>query len=247
MHGHSIDCCIIIIFYTPPLLPPFPLVLSLPPPPLPAHRQLLFTDKNVLQHELGEGREAFGRHRRRGGQAVKSQASQQMGTVQGDQKMEEEGKQGEGGVSPPAQKESEVEGEREGRGGGEGVLPEGLPTSVGQTEDHEGASRLTQAKEKEEEVVSEPAVLGGNPELNISLPDPPPERETPPSPLPEPLSPSEVSKVREEVASMVALGRQQVLTLPACSSFFIEPVEWMGSQLLGHMEGKVCVCVCVCV
>jgi len=76
----------VVLFYTPPLLPPFPLVLS---PPLPAHRQLLFTDKDVLQHELGEGREAFGRHRRRGGQAVKSQASQQMGTVQGDQKMED--------------------------------------------------------------------------------------------------------------------------------------------------------------
>ncbi len=54
------------------------------------------------------------------------------------------------------------------------------------------------------------------------------------------LTPADMARVRAQVASVVALGNQSwVRVSSACSSYFIEPVEWMGDLLLGEVEGKV--------
>ena len=59
---------------------------------------------------------------------------------------------------------------------------------------------------------------------------------------PPPLTPDELARVRAQVASVVALGAQpslSPLTPQACSSYFVEPVEWMQPMLVGQVEGKV--------
>ena len=167
------------------------------------------------------------------------------------------------------------EGSREGRGEGESSLKGRTQTKKdeggGREEEHSGGvelnpnriktengGKLTNIKpginkkvakrENEESEKATEVILGGNPALQGSLP------ETPSLSLPEPLLPSpellEQQKEREKKRGEEGVGGVVVthqLTLPACSSLFIEPVEWMGAQLLGHMEGKVCVCGCVCV
>ena len=64
---------------------------------------------------------------------------------------------------------------------------------------------------------------------------------TPPTPTtPPPLTPTELARVRAHVASVVALGNQSTDHVSqACSSYFLEPVEWMEPALLGSVEGKV--------
>ena len=56
---------------------------------------------------------------------------------------------------------------------------------------------------------------------------------SPPNPQ---YSPDDLAKVRAEVGSVVALSSQPS---KACSSFFLEPLEWMETALLGTVEGKV--------
>ena len=54
------------------------------------------------------------------------------------------------------------------------------------------------------------------------------------------LTPADLARVRKQVATVVAMGNHSSPLIPkACSSYFIEPVEWMETQLLGHVEGKV--------
>lgn len=54
-------------------------------------------------------------------------------------------------------------------------------------------------------------------------------------------SPDDLAKVRAEVTSVVALSNQPTSSHPSktCSSFFLEPLEWMEPALLGTVEGKV--------
>ena len=54
-----------------------------------------------------------------------------------------------------------------------------------------------------------------------------------------PHTSSEQAKVRAMLAEMVARDHQVRACYPACSSVFIEPVEWVGSSVLGNNEGKV--------
>lgn len=162
-------------------------------------RQLLFTDSDVLQHELGEGKRSFQRHKRK------------------------KDKQGE-----VAQRREEEEQPIDG-------VAEGNNTST-----QEGDLKVIGEKKVDGEV-SEEAVLGGNQELSMALPESPLGQDDPSLP-PAPLTHAELSKMREELAAMV-VQRGQPLTFAACSSYFIEPVTWMGQTLLGHMEGKVCVCL----
>lgn len=61
-----------------------------------------------------------------------------------------------------------------------------------------------------------------------------------------PVTPPELAELRAHLASVVATD--SCSSSPQCSSYFIEPVEWMEAILLGHVEGKVsefCVdCLC---
>ena len=50
---------------------------------------------------------------------------------------------------------------------------------------------------------------------------------------------TELTRVREEVASVVVMGNQMVVGGASCSSYFIEPVEWMDAVVVGCLEGKV--------
>ena len=59
---------------------------------------------------------------------------------------------------------------------------------------------------------------------------------------PPPLTLDELARVRAQVASLAT--HSSPLTPHTCSSYFIEPVEWMEPTLLGHVEGKVRVCCC---
>lgn len=159
-------------------------------------RQLLFTDSDVLQHELGEGKKSFQRNKRK-------RDKQEV-----TQRREEE--------------EQPIEG----------------VTASNKTSVQEGDLKIVGEK-KDDGEVSEEAVLGGNQEVAMTLPDTPLGQDDQPLP-PASLTPAELSKMRKELASMVVQGGQSSLTFAACSSYFIEPVTWMGQALLGHMEGKVC-------
>ena len=57
------------------------------------------------------------------------------------------------------------------------------------------------------------------------------------SPTSPPLTLDELARVRAQVASLAT--HSSPLTPNTCSSYFIEPVEWMEPTLLGHVEGKV--------
>lgn len=159
-------------------------------------RQLLFTDSDVLQHELGEGKRSFQR------------------------------------LKQKKDKQAEVPHKRE----EEERVTDQDETALARVQE----GNLEVVGEKDDGEVLGPAVLGGNQELGMTLPDLPLGRDDLSLP-PAPLTPADLSKMREELASIVVHGGQGSSTFAACTSYFIEPVAWMGQALLGHMEGKVCV------
>ena len=59
------------------------------------------------------------------------------------------------------------------------------------------------------------------------------------NPLPVPVTSTELATLRAHLASVVAAESSSCSASPSCSSYFIEPVEWMETFLLGHVEGKV--------
>ena len=56
---------------------------------------------------------------------------------------------------------------------------------------------------------------------------------------PVPVIPTELAKLRAQLASMVATDSSSSSSSARCSSYFVEPVEWMEAILLGQVEGKV--------
>ena len=55
-----------------------------------------------------------------------------------------------------------------------------------------------------------------------------------------PVTPTELAELRAHLAAVVAMDNSSSCSAsPSCSSYFIEPVEWMETMLLGHVEGKV--------
>ena len=62
------------------------------------------------------------------------------------------------------------------------------------------------------------------------------ERDSVPEKTPVPVTPTELAELRAHLASVVAMGNSSYIK---CSSYFIEPVEWMEATLLGQVEGKV--------
>ena len=201
-------------------------------------RKLLFTDSDVLQHELGEGREAFRwQKRKKGGQGGSAGVTQSRETVQ---QMEghwdgQDEAMIEGVDSLPQQQSVGLQNEEDG-----GVATSLHDAAASPNSGPECHKELGELKKRDKDA-PELAVLGGNPDLEVALPDPPLGRSDPSQlPAPSPLTPADLAKMREEVASVLAQGVQgSALTLAACSSYFIEPVAWMGDMLLGHLEGKV--------
>ena len=55
---------------------------------------------------------------------------------------------------------------------------------------------------------------------------------------PVPVTPAELAELRAHLASVVATANSSS-PFSKCSSYFIEPVEWMEAILLGQVEGKV--------
>ena len=62
------------------------------------------------------------------------------------------------------------------------------------------------------------------------------EGATAPEGTPVPVTPTELAELRAHLASVVAMGNSSSIK---CSSYFIEPVEWMEATLMGQVEGKV--------
>jgi hypothetical protein len=61
-----------------------------------------------------------------------------------------------------------------------------------------------------------------------------------PDHTPVPVTPTELAELRAHLATVVAMDTSSSCSAsPNCSSYFIEPVEWMETLLLGHVEGKV--------
>ena len=56
---------------------------------------------------------------------------------------------------------------------------------------------------------------------------------------PVPVTPTELAELRAHLATVVAMDSTSYSASSKCSSYFIEPVEWMETLLLGHIEGKV--------
>lgn len=205
-------------------------------------RQLLFTDGDILQHDLGEGRESFQRHKQKKGRRSWSAGTTQHGdpTLQKEQRQDNISGQdqeavGEGRASSLLRqdiksKEAGIDGQ--GTEALDAVLDDNMTSS---RESHQESDERGKKKDEEE---SDQAVLGGNLDLCAVLPDTPWGQNDPSRLHPAPLTPADISNAREEVIALRAKGAP--LILPACSSYFIEPVAWMGQALLGHMEGKVC-------
>jgi hypothetical protein len=54
------------------------------------------------------------------------------------------------------------------------------------------------------------------------------------------VTPAELAELRAHLATVVAMDTTSSYSAsPSCSSYFIEPVEWMETLLLRHVEGKV--------
>ena len=151
-------------------------------------RQLLFTDRDVLQHELGEGRASFQRQRRkRESCGVGATATGNTGLYESRNMV---------AVEEMKDEMSSLEEVEEGM---ERLLEPGHVIAV-QQELESTREVAALSKKKEEECVREEGVLGGNPECQLSPPDIPwPGPLTPSSPLS--LTPADVSAVRQEVAS----------------------------------------------
>jgi hypothetical protein len=120
-----------------------------------------------------------------------------------------------------------------------------LATEIGSQEEIEFAPRelgwsdggtCERTKREEEDGLSEEVVLGGNPDCPAAgIPGAPWDHT--PSLLP---TETEASAMRREVGTLLAQRAAHSFSLsPNCTSYFIEPVAWMGDALLGHLEGKV--------
>lgn len=185
-------------------------------------RRLLFTDDSLLQHELGEGQTAFPRYKR------SHPASSPPKVVKEEHPPS----------SPPSGSETGAEGGGRGEPEGGEVEPETLSSSLATNTDSSitdcaaGEKVISDASSKQ---TSEHSTSEGVPPASSQGEDSPSSAST--SSLPA-LTIADLARVRAQVASVVALGNQSSVS-SACSSYFIEPVEWMGELLLGEVEGKV--------
>ena len=198
----------------------------------------------MLQHELGGGQAAFKWHKRSRQDPLPPTYGPGQGTVAGqtvaalsdgktgspvEDTVEE---RGEGSLDGFREIETAVadltlEGGRATTSLGTGTAPD---SPNGRSSEQSPQNQDTDGKEPNDHVTKEPEAPLGHPGTS-----PPLTPTTPP-----PLTPTELARVRAQVASVVAHGnRSPAHVSQACSSYFIEPVEWMESALLGSVEGKV--------
>ena len=230
--------------------------------PLLVFRRLLFTNESLLPHELGQGHAAFGRHKHskpvEDSSTSRSVKDFSHGVGEGDEEVEQKGSKDDRKGSE-VQQRSGVESEGvELRSGDEG---EGVELRSGEGEGMELRSGEGEGVElrgagKGEESYVEPSLKNlsqENSDLSSSVANEHISSEhsnqvtaaertmkggSPTSPPP--LTLDELARVRAHVASLAT--HSSPLTPHTCSSYFIEPVEWMEPTLLGHVEGKVRVC-----
>lgn len=211
-------------------------------------RRLLFTGESVLQHELGGGQTAFKWHKRSrqhpppptygpGPVADHTVAASRDSKARSTAE-KTVGERGEGsldgfGAAETALADLTLE------GGGRATVSVDTGTAPVSSEDHSQSKQTSQNQETDGSKEQEGLVT-----LPVQEPEAPlvhPGTSPPLTPTTPPLlTPTELAKVRAQVASVVALGKESTAGVSqACSSYFIEPVEWMESALLGSVEGKV--------
>ena len=183
-------------------------------------RRLLFTDESLLPHKIGQGQAAFRRHKR----SLDSSTSKSVKHFSGGE--------GEGGEGVEQRSGGEGEGGEgvEQRDGGEGEGGEVEASLRTLSQENTGSSGPSSSV-ADEHISSEPSnqVTAAKGTVKGGSPTSPP-----------PLTPDELARVRAQVASLAT--HSSPLTPHTCSSYFIEPVQWMEPTLLGHVEGKVRAC-----
>ena len=194
--------------------------------PLLVFRRLLFTNESLLPHELGQGQAAFGRHKHSKpvedsstSRSVKD-FSRGVGEGEGVELRSGEGE----GVEPRNSGEGEGV-ELRGAGKGEESYVEPSLKNLSQENSDFSSSVANEhisSEHSNQVTAAERTMKGGSPTS------------------PPPLTLDELARVRAQVASLAT--HSSPLTPHTCSSYFIEPVEWMEPTLLGHVEGKVRVC-----
>lgn len=198
-------------------------------------RRLLFTDESLLPHELGQGQTAFRRHKRSLDSSTSKSVKHFSGgeDEEGEEVEQRDGGEGEGGEG---MEQRSGEGEGEGgngvdqRGGGEGEGGEVDASLRTLSQENTGsggpssfvANEHISSEPSNQETAAEGTVKGGSPTS------------------PHLLTSDELARVRAQVASLAT--HSSPLTPHTCSSYFIEPVQWMEPTLLGHVEGKVRAC-----
>ena len=217
--------------------------------PLLVFRRLLFTNESLLPHELGQGQAAFGRHKHskpvedsstsrsvkdfsRGvgeGEGVELRSGEGEG-VEPRNSGEGEGVELRGGEGEGMEPRNSGEGEGvELRGAGKGEESYVEPSLKNLSQENSDlsssvANEHISSEHSNQVTAAERTMKGGSPTS------------------PPPLTLDELTRVRAQVASLAT--HSSPLTPHTCSSYFIEPVEWMEPTLLGHVEGKVRVCCC---
>lgn len=220
--------------------------------PLLVFRRLLFTNESLLPHELGQGQAAFWRHKHskpvEDSSTSRSVKDFSRGESEGDEEVEQKGsKDDRKGSKEVQQRSGEGEGVVPKSGEGEGVEPksggegEGVePRSGGEGEESYVEPSLKNLSQENSDLSSSVANehISSEPSNHITTAERTVKGGSPTSPPP--LTLDELARVRAQVASLAT--HSSPLTPHTCSSYFIEPVEWMEPTLLGHVEGKVRIC-----
>ena len=231
--------------------------------PLLVFRRLLFTNESLLPHELGQGQAAFWRHKHskpvEDSSTSRSVKDFSRGESEGDEEVEQKGSKDDRKGSKEAQQRSgegegvepksggEGEGVEPKSGEGEGVEPksggegEGVePRSGGEGEKSYVEPSLKNLSQENSDLSSSVANehISSEPSNHVTAAERTVKGGSPTSPPP--LTLDELARVRAQVASLTT--HSSPLTPNTCSSYFIEPVEWMEPTLLGHVEGKVRIC-----
>lgn len=206
--------------------------------PLLVFRRLLFTNESLLPHELGQGQAAFWRHKHskpvEDSSTSRSVKDFSRGESEGDEEVEQKGSKDDRKGSKEVQQRSGEDEGVEPKSGGEGEGVE--PRSGGEGEGSYVEPSLKNLSQENSDLSSSVANehISSEPSNHVTAAERTVKGGSPTSP---PLTLDELARVRAQVASLAT--HSSPLTPNTCSSYFIEPVEWMEPTLLGHVEGKV--------
>ena len=188
---------------------------------------MLFTDESLLPHELGQWQAAFRRHKhslpREDSSTYRSEKPFSGGEGEGGEGgegVEQRGSQDDEKGSEGVELRSGAEGEKSNVDASLRILSQ---ENIGSSGSSSSVANKHISSEPSNQVTAAEGTVKG-----VSPTSPPP------------LTPDELARVRAQVASLTT--HSSPLTPHTCSSYFIEPVEWMEPTLLGHVEGKVRAC-----